>query len=172
MCVPKYNLIPIWWCCRVVLACTSYSTDLRSRQKSYPSHFNMFFIRAVLKNGYDSMSRYLFLWYLYCIVIHNVMWSPFQNTEFKFNDTKEHLCTLFSYLRLQCVHCVIVSSWRARVHLNFIFHFDISAAMWVCLVVFQHHSNTLERKFWIKLFWLKDNPDHTQQLVFSSVFTF
>ncbi len=111
-----------------------------------------------------------------CLMIHIVLRSPCQNSTSKFSDTKQHLCTLFSYFQFQRVHCFSVSTSSERVYFNFILYFDVMAATLVCLVIFQFHSNKWETTFWIKLFWLnlsdklsilwdvmyKDYPDHTQ----------
>ncbi len=111
-----------------------------------------------------------------CVMIQIILWSCCQNLSLKFNDTKEHWCTLFSYLEFLSVQL------KCRVHLNFIFHLDVMAATSVYLVICQNRSNKLERKFWIILFWLhlslsyQHNVMTTQtvhsNLRFGSVFTF
>ncbi len=58
--------------------------------------------------------------------------------------------SLFTYFQFQRVHYFSVT----RVHLDFIFHFNVMAATSVCLVIFRYHSNKLGRKFWHKLFRL------------------
>ncbi len=100
--------------------------------------------RAVLKNWYGNISWYLFLWYRYHDMYCVVRSLPKLNLKAQW-----HRRTLMCFIFI-----LSISVCPVKVHLNFILGFDVMAATEVCLVIFQYHSNKLERKFWIKLFWL------------------
>ncbi len=70
----------------------------------------------MLKNRYSNISWYLFLWYLYHNVICHLVKSC-KNPALKFSDTKEHLCSLFSYFQFQWVQL----KWTSALKFNFSF---------------------------------------------------
>ncbi len=68
-----------------------------------------------------------------------------------FISVQSHKRTLTDFIYM---FSVSVCPFKVWVHLNFISHLDVLAASSVCLVICQHRSNKLERKFWVYLFWL------------------
>ncbi len=126
------SLLPLWW-----------------------SHTDILEYRAVLKKSIRQYITVLFLWYLYCVVTHVSWyvsyWSPCQNPALKFSDTKELSCTLLSCFQFQCVQLKCKSS--LQFHFSF-WCYGSYIHVFGNFVIFQHHSNKLERTFWIKMFWL------------------
>ncbi len=113
-------------------------------EPEYELSFTNTLLRAVLKNQCGNVSQY----YDICIVsrpMHRdtyriVKSLPKPSLKVQWHKTTPvHFNLIPSISVFHCFQCVKLKSKSA---LKFHFHFDVAVGTSVCLVIFQHHSNT------------------------------